>query len=82
MLSRRLGGSGTEPGSPFTQCLSVNRGSMRVAEGNAYDAVMAGETVYYVVALGYHGRVIPDKVSLFGVGSRGSAGQGGFANVC
>lgn len=82
IIARRVGGSGTEPGSLFTQCLSVNRGKMRVAEGKAYDAVMAGETVYYVVALGYHGRVIPDTVSLFWVGSRGSAGQGGFTNVC
>jgi hypothetical protein len=38
--------------------------------------------VYYVVALGYHGRVIPDTVSLFRVGSKGSAGRGQFSNVC
>ena len=37
---------------------------------------------YRHMPLGYHGRVIPDKVSLFWVGSRGSAGQGGFSNVC
>jgi hypothetical protein len=83
IIGRRLGGSGTEPGSLFTQCLGVNRGTMRVFEDEVYKTVTnKQETVYYVVVLGYFGRVIPDSVSVFYAGSRGSANQATFSNVC
>ena len=82
VIARRLGGSGSQPGSLFTQCLSVNRGAMRVFEGEVYGKVNSGETIYYVVALGYFGRTIPNTVSVFYVGSRGSAGTKTFSNVC
>ena len=82
VIGRRLGGSGSQPGSLFTQCLSINRGKMRVFEGQVAGKVNSGETIYYVVALGYHGRVIPDVVSVFYAGSRGSAGADQFTNVC
>ncbi len=78
----RLGGSGTQPGSLFTQCLGVNRGVLRVFEGEVAGKVDAGETVYYAVALGYFGRVIPESVSAFYAGSRGSANAKTFSNVC
>lgn len=55
---------------------------MRTFEGRVATAVSAGETVYYVVALGYFGRTIPDTVSAFYAGSRGSAGAETFSNVC
>src|SRR3712207_8211069 len=54
--------SGSQPGSMFTQCLGVNRGAMRVFEGEVHGKVTSGETVYYVVALGYVGRTIPNTV--------------------
>jgi hypothetical protein len=55
---------------------------MRVFEGEVAGKVNAGETVYYAVALGYFGRVIPDSVSAFYAGSRGSANAKTFSNVC
>lgn len=56
---------------------------MRVFEDEVYKTVTnKHETVYYVVVLGYFGRVIPDSVSVFYAGSRGSAKQATFSNVC
>ncbi len=82
IIARRLGGSGSEPGSLFTQCLGVNRGAMRVFEGEVFGKANSGETIYYVVALGYFGRTIPDTVSAFYAGNHGSAGTATFSNVC
>jgi len=83
IIGRQLGGSGSEPGSLFTQCLGVNRGAMRVFEDKIWKAVTEKkETVYYAVVLGYDSRPIPDTVSVFFAGSRGSAGSDVFSNVC
>jgi hypothetical protein len=51
-------------------------------ETNAKNHVLAGETIYYVVALRYGQRAVPDGVSIFWAGSRGSAGADNFPNPC
>lgn len=55
---------------------------MRVFEDEVYKTITTKqESVYYVMVLGYLGRVIPDSVSVY-AGSRGSANQATFSNVC
>ncbi len=81
IIAKRLGGQGVR-GNIFTQCPRVNGGEMRVFEKKVADAVKNGETVYYVVALGYRGRAIPDSVSASYAGSKGSAGRTQLPNVC
>lgn len=51
-------------------------------EGEVYGKAMAGDTVYYVVALGYFGRTILNTVSAFYGGNRGSAGTESSSTVC
>jgi hypothetical protein len=73
LLAARLGGSGTIPENLVTiQQTPANTPVMRGFEGQAYNAVRAGETVNYSSTPVYNGtNVVPRGITLIGQGSKG-----------